>query len=232
LALAAPLMAQSATKGPHIKVSGEGVVKAVPDILTLHLSVEKAGPNVEAAKQAVDKRTADAIDVARKVGVAKRDITSTQIYISPQYHYDHDERKLVGYRVRRNLTMTLRAINHYPPLLKGLVNAGVNGISGVSAGYSKPEKLREKAFGHAVNDARDKAERLARGFKARLGAVYAIVEQSAPTPHPVMMRQAVKANAKSSAFEPGTVKIKARIQVVFRLRPHSVPRQAESPDNG
>jgi uncharacterized protein YggE len=145
LVLAAPLMAQGAIKGPHIEVSGQGVVKAVPDILTLHLSVQKTGQNIKAAKQAVDKRTAEAIHVARSIGIEKRDITSTQIYISPQYHYDHHQRKVIGYQVRRSVAMTLRDIDHYPALLKGLVNAGVNGISGTSARYSKPDKLRDEA---------------------------------------------------------------------------------------
>ncbi|HET6725082.1 MAG TPA: SIMPL domain-containing protein [Gammaproteobacteria bacterium] len=218
--LPVPLLAQGAPTSPHVAVSGQGIVRVAPDILTVHLSVEKLGKEIDAAKQAVDRRTGGAIAAARRIGIDKRDITSTQITIAPRYQYDHDQRQLVGYDVRRSMTLTLRDLDKYEPLLKGLVEAGVNGIDGVSARYSQPEKLRQQAFAKAVNDARAKAARLARSFDASLGNVWSIVELNATAPRPVMARTQAKfaSASQASAFEPGTIEITADIRVVFLLQ--------------
>ncbi|HET7370816.1 MAG TPA: SIMPL domain-containing protein [Gammaproteobacteria bacterium] len=219
--LAFPVLAAGLPHQPHISVSGHGIVRVVPDMLTVRLSVDKLGQDIAAAKQYVDRHTAEAIEVARRLGIDQRDITSTQIYISPRYRYHQDERQLVGYDVRRQVTLTLRNLDQYEPLLEGLVKAGVNGIDGVATRYSDPAALRDRAFAEAVDDARAKATRLAQAFHAGLGQVYSIVEQSSPEPRPMMMqaRAGFAAGAESSAFEPGTIDVEARIQVVFLLKP-------------
>lgn len=218
--LSFPLLAGSLPDQPHISVSGQGIVRVVPDMLTVRLSVQKLGQDIAAAKQVVDRRTAEAIEVARRLGIERRDITSTQIFISPRYRYHDDERQLLGYDVRRQVTLTLRNLDQYEPLLAGLVKAGVNGIDGISTRYSDPAALRDQAFAKAVDDAQAKAARLARAFHARLGKIYSIVEQSSPEPRPVMHAQArFAAPAESSAFEPGTIDVEARIQAVFLLKP-------------
>jgi uncharacterized protein YggE len=204
----------------HITVSGHGVVRVVPDVLTLRLSIDKREKKVDAAKQDVDQRTSKVIAVARNVGIKKHDITSTQIYITPRYETHNDKRELAGYEVRRQLTLKLRDTDKYESLLKKLVGAGVNGIDGISRSYSHPAALRDKAFDKAVSDAHDKAERLAQAFHARLGEVHTIDEQSSPEPRPLMQRNAsFAAAAKSSTFEPGTVDVEARIQVTYLLKP-------------
>lgn len=218
--LSAPLFAAGVPQNPHISVSGQGTVRVVPDVLTIHLSVNQVGSEIDRAKRAVDRTTASAIDIARQAGIDKHDITSTQIRITPRYENHDDERELTGYDVRRQLMLTLRDTDQYEALLKRLVAAGVNGINGVSRSYSHPEELRDKAYSKAVADARAKAEKLAKLFHAGLGQVYAITEQSSPQPRP-LLRHNVRfaAAAKSSAFEPGTIDVKARVQAVFLLKP-------------
>ncbi|HET6655271.1 MAG TPA: SIMPL domain-containing protein [Gammaproteobacteria bacterium] len=218
--LSFPLLAGGVPNQPHITVSGHGVVRVVPDMLTVRLSVDKLGQDIATAKQFVDHHTAKAIEVARRLGIEQRDITSTQIFISPRYRYHEDERELVGYDVRRQVTLTLRDLDQYEPLLEGLVKAGVNGIDGVTTAYSKPAELRDQAYAQAVDEARAKATRLAQAFHAGLGPIYSIVEQSSPEPRPMMRTQAkFAAAAESSAFEPGTIEVEARIQAVFVLKP-------------
>lgn len=216
--LVVPLHAQGLPNGPHITVSGQGRVRVVPDVFEIHLSVEKRDKRIDTAKQYVDQHTARAIAAARKLGIAQGDITSTRILISPQYDYQDKTRRLLGYQVRRQVSLTLRDIGKYDRLLDALVKAGVNGIDGVSASYSKPQALTDQAFGQAVDAARAKARQLAQAFGAQLGHIYAITEQSSPAPAPqsLAMRQASFAAAKASA--PGMIEVEARIEATFRLK--------------
>ncbi|HET7570757.1 MAG TPA: SIMPL domain-containing protein [Gammaproteobacteria bacterium] len=217
--LSVPVFAQGMPAGPYITVSGQGRVQVVPDVLDIHLSVEKRDKSIEAAQRDVDRHTAQAVEVARRFGIAKADITSTRVSISPQYDYQSKPPRLLGYDVRREVSLTLRDIGKYDQLLSALVKAGVNRISGVSARYSKPATLRDEAFARAVADARAKAGKLAQAFGAALGKVYAVTEQSAPSPRPLRVSKASFAAKTPSPTEPGTIDVEATIQVTFRLKP-------------
>lgn len=205
-------------RAPHVTVTGQGRVEVVPDVFSIQLSVEQRDKNIEKAKQAVDAASARAVKVAQGFGVAARDITSTRVFIAPQYDYSDKQRRLIDYEVRRQITLVLRDIDKYDRLLDALVKAGITGIDGVSASYSKPQALADQAFARAVATARAKAKHLAEAFGATLGTVYSIVEQSAPSPgpRPLMMS---KANYAGAASEPGTIDVEASIRVTFLLKP-------------
>lgn len=215
----APLFAQGLPDGPHITVSGQGRVKVVPNVFEIHLSVQQRNKNIDAAKQYVDAHTAKAIAVARKLGIARHDITSTQIFIAPRYDYEDKTRRLIGYDVRRQVTLILRDTDKYDRLLDELVAAGVNGISGVSASYSDPAALSAQAFAQAVDAARTRAKQLAQAFGATLGKIYSIIEQSSPAPHPRPLAMEKASFAAAGAAEPGMIEVEASIRATFILKP-------------
>lgn len=217
--LSAPLFAQGLPDGPHITVSGQGRVKVVPNVFEIHLSVEKQDKNIDAAKQYVDAHTARAISVARGLGIARHDITSTQIFITPRYDYDDKTRHLVGYMVRRQVTLILRDTDKYDQLLDKLVAAGVNGINGVSASYSNPAALSSQAFAQAVDAARARAKQLAQAFGAGLGAIYSITEVSSPAPRPRPLAMEKASFAVAGASQPGMIEVEASIRATFTLKP-------------
>ncbi|HET7674128.1 MAG TPA: SIMPL domain-containing protein [Gammaproteobacteria bacterium] len=219
MALAMPAArAAEQPSAPHVVVTGQGHVEVVPDVFRIQLSVEQRDKNIEKAKQAVDAASARAIGVARSFSIAKRDITSTRIFIAPQYDYSNKQRRLIDYEVRRQITLVLRDIDKYDRLLDALVKAGVTGIDGVSASYSKPQSLTDQAFTRAVAAAKAKAKHLADAFGARLGAVYSIVEQSSPLPGPRPLAMS-KASYAGAASEPGTIDVEASIRATFLLKP-------------
>lgn len=220
LLLSSSALAVGVPAKPHITVSGLGTVQVVPDMVTVHVAVEQFGKQIDHAKRVVDKKTTAAVAVAGDQGIEKRDIVATRIRVRPRYETHDHKRSLAGYVVTRQLTLTLRDLGRYQALLQGLVAAGVNHINGVTRRYSQPATLRSKAFALAIKDARVKAKRLATGFGATLGSVYAITEQSSPAPRPQMraFASAKSALADTVASEPGTIDVKARLQVVFRLK--------------
>jgi len=220
LALAAvSLTAQAAVDQPHVTVSGKGHIEVVPDTFKIDLSVEQQSQNAATAKQAVDKASSRIIAIARRSGLKQSDIDAMQIYVGPQYDYKQSPPKLLGYQVRRQITLTLHDFSRYDQLLNAAMQAGATRIDNVTASYSKPQLLVERALAVAAEAARAKAKRLARTLGVQLGPVYAVVEQSAPQPRPLMFN-AARADAAGPAnppSQPGAVDVDATVQVTFLL---------------
>lgn len=91
---------------PHISTSGYGEVTAVPDMAEFSVKVVESTMNAEQAKAAVDKAVTEFTSKLVKSGVAQQNISSSNLYINPQYHYPANGKpELVGYQASRSITV-------------------------------------------------------------------------------------------------------------------------------
>jgi hypothetical protein len=214
-------------KDPFIQVSGHGELQITPDILHVSLTVEKTDKDVKVARADVESRTSKVIELARKLGVADRDIDAAALYVYPLYQWQRSDRPggvngqtLVGQHVTRSVYVTLRDISRYGDLLDGLVAAEVTRVDNVTPDLKDRQVQARNALQLAIADAHDNALMVAKSAGVTLGAVYSIAEQGGGyTPRPVAMAGAMRAASEAGATEylPGQLEIDADVTVYYLI---------------
>jgi hypothetical protein len=201
---------------PHIVVTGEAELQATPDILTLSLSIADTGFEVAAARDSVESRSVQLIKALTALDIAKEDIRSAQLQITPHYNWNNQAQIYVGTEVSRTIDVTLRDLDRYDDLIRSIIDAGVARIHSTRLSSSKEKELRQEAMAEAIADGMDKARIMVAHLPEQVGAVYSIAPASSGGPFPEARYQMAAADSRS-AFEPGTILFQESLQIVFYL---------------
>ena len=206
---------------PYIVVSGHGELHVAPDLMYVTLTVERTDMDLGVARTDVEQRATKVIELARKLGVADKDISAAAIYVSPQYEWLNHGQQFKGQHVTRSITLTLRAIDRYTDLVNGLIGAGVTRLDAVTPDRSDRRALEEKALQLAVIEAHDKAAGMAATASVSLGPVYSIAEQSGGrSVRPLMMATAEVAGGSppsGAEYLSGEIEIAADVSVYYLI---------------
>ncbi|WP_278368953.1 SIMPL domain-containing protein, partial [Pseudoalteromonas lipolytica] len=116
---------------PHIYIQGNASITTIPDNVKLTVAIVEIDKDLIAAKNKADNTMAKAIKLAKSKGVEEKGIYASNISIQRETEYNRETGKqnFVGYRVTRNLSLTLTDTKQYPVLLQQLVNSGINEIN-------------------------------------------------------------------------------------------------------
>ncbi|WDF93199.1 SIMPL domain-containing protein [Aeromonas dhakensis] len=223
LVVSAPLFAIEVPQAPHLVVSGYAEQKAEPDMLTLNVSVTALEKQGIKAKQQVDGKVAAFFGQLEGLGIKRTDVEAGNLVISPEYQYPQNKKpELVGYRAQRQLAVKLYQLDKLSELMDTALKAGLESVSQIEYGLKTPQAMKEQARLGAVEDARSKAESLAKAFGMKLGKVYS-VEYCNNTPMPIYSR-ALKAAAMSPAadmmensYQQQQISITDNVEAVFLL---------------
>jgi hypothetical protein len=218
LALAATLALPAWAADPRtIAMTGHGENRAAPDLAQVTAGVTTMAPTAAQALSANSSRMKTVFAALEKLGVAEKDIQTTNFFVSPQYSNGDNNapRRLTGYQVNNDLTVRLADVARLGPALDALVAAGANQINGVSFSIQNSKPLLEKARADAVADARARAETYANAAGVSLGPILSISEggtDSAPRP---MYR--VAAMAADTRIAPGEQSVTADVTLVWEI---------------
>jgi uncharacterized protein len=196
---------------PYVQVSGHGDVKVIPDMLNIALTVTHTDPKLAVARADVERRSDAIIALAKRLGIAARDIQAQAIYIAPEYNWQDT----------RTFDLTLRDLDRYAALIDGLVKAGVSSVDSVVPSRSDMPVLRARALAEAMQDAHMHATTLTESAGARLGTVFSISENSNSItgPRPMMLSATRVAAQAPADYEPGLIDIGEDVSVVYLLEP-------------
>ncbi len=208
-----------------ITVSGESSEQIAPDQAVLSISLVSRDKSLAAAKQHNDKLAEKLVQIAYEYKIPKEKITTSQLYIAPEYNYrpKDNKREFAGYTVNRSLHITIDKLDIHERLLSAIIEAEIDQVNGIDFRLSDPEKhasaLRVKAFGNA----KAKAAALAQAAGAKLGQALTIntmdVSTPIPGPRPMMMAARADAGAEMSVAPslPGMIELRQAVTVVFGL---------------
>ena len=99
-------------------------------------------------------------------------------YLNPRYDWSSNTRKLIGYEMQTEVTVSDVAVDQVGTLLSNGVGNGANEIYSVSYYSSGYDDAYAEALKKAVDLARTKAEALAKASGRTLGYVVSIEEYS------------------------------------------------------
>ena len=223
---AGKIQGQDSATVDSITVTGEGFIDAEPDMLDLRVDLFAIKLTLKEAKAEVDQRYRDALKTIKQYKIADTDIKLTRINSQLEYDWNNQRRSFKGYRVSRNLQISIRDLNVYPELLQSLVNAGISNINNATPRFSDDTAIKEQALTVAVDSAKRKAASLAKQFDRKLGQVAFVSEGNVSLLRP---QQPIIARAKSFSAQSasgqtppplllGTQRINASVSVVYRLQ--------------
>lgn len=219
-AFSAPTFAQE-WNFPHITTTGYGEVTAVPDMAELSVKVVESAMNAEQAKAAVDKAVTEFTSKLVKLGVAPQNLSSSNLYINPQYHYPSNGKpELLGYQASRSTTVSVDDVSKLNQYLDIALESGINQVNSIQLKVRDQDKYQQQARMAAIEDAKRKAQFLAKGFERQLEGVWQI-NYNTPNIEPIMMRSAnlTEKMDVSDTYQESTLVIRDRVDVVYKLAP-------------
>lgn len=209
-----------------LSLTGEGTVRAKPDMATLQLGVVAEAVTAQDALAENTSRMAEIVAALREDGIESRDLQTSDFSIEPRYSQPQPGREaepfvpqIIGYAVRNTLTVRIRDLDRTGALLDRAVTLGANTISGPSFTVADPSALQDSARRAAMRDALRKAELYADAANVPLGRILRIDEAGGYAPQPAMMAREMKAQAFDAAvpIESGELSVTAQVSVSWEI---------------
>lgn len=221
-----------------INVSGTGDVYAVPDTAVFTATVQETAKDVATAQAAATKKGNAIIDYLKGAGVDAKDIQTTDYSVNPQYEYSQSvcpastngtpiycppgRQTLTGYQVSETLTVKVRDTNKAGDLLAGVGSKGASQVSGLNFTIDDQDALEAQARGKAIDDAKTKAEALAKQLGVRIVRVVGFSENGN---YPVYYAKTMSAGmgasdaaAPSPEIATGQNKITSNVSVTYEIQ--------------
>jgi uncharacterized protein len=141
-------------------VTGTAEVNAVPDTAMVSFGVNKNSPTTEAAKEDVNKIINQITQDLKALGVAEKDIKTSNYSINPDYDYTNGRQTPRGYTVSANIDVRLESVERANQAIDIATRDGATQVGGVQFVLDDEEKARleEEARKEAIEKAKKKAE--------------------------------------------------------------------------
>ena len=216
-AFAAP---QQETPRPTLSVDGQGTGTATPDMATVTIGVTTQGE--DAAKAQNDNAwVSNQIQAAvRGLGIAEKDIQTRNYSFYPNYSTEKDHRnEVTGYTVNNSVIVVVRDIKLTGKVIDAALNNGANEINSLDFSTSDTKAVRKVALLNAVQDARDKADIIAKGLGKRIVGIQSVSESTGYIETRRFGGNMLMAAAKDAAtpIAPGSLSLTANVHVDFIL---------------
>lgn len=200
-----------------LSVSGEGEVKAKPDVATLRLGVVTTAKTAQEAIRENAQRMDEVIDAMKAIGVPSEDLQTTGISLSPVVDYDEKSPtylKIVQYRVEDTLSIEVD-VEKAGRVLDEAVEAGANVGGGLIFGLRDVSMFRDSALTAAVEAARHNAEVIAEALKGRLIGARSV--DATYGGRPSLMRGTLEKamEVQRTPIEPGELTVSATVRMTY-----------------
>ncbi|OHA16988.1 MAG: hypothetical protein A3G52_03700 [Candidatus Taylorbacteria bacterium RIFCSPLOWO2_12_FULL_43_20] len=217
-----------------ITVSGEGEVTAIPDVAAFTFTISEEALTVDEAQKEVTSKEGKALEFLKSNNIEDKDIKTIEYNISPKYEFVQEtctafrcppgRQVLKGYTVSETVSVKVRETANAGSLLQGLGSVGVSNVSGLLFTVDDEDVLKSDARKMAIEDAQNKAEKLAEDLGVKLVRITSFHEDGGyPIPFAKdglgmggdMMRESVLA---APAIPPGENEIISRVNISYEIR--------------
>ena len=209
------------TSSLGIAVGGRGRVTGIPDTLQIQMGVTVSRRSVaDAMQEAAD--LADALlAVLDGEGVAEQDIQTREFSIFPEYDYQFDRERLIGYQVTNLFEVTVRDLDAASSVIGAAAATGGDAIRirNVRFVLEDDRALVQEARAAAWQDAITKAQELADLAGVSLGSPLSITESFVPSSTGFRYDEEYLSATLAAPIEPGALTVDITIQVQFSILP-------------
>jgi len=207
-----------------ISVSAQGKAQVKPNVAKFTATVETQNQSLDQARSANQQKVSTLVTKLKSQGIEDKDIKTQNISGGPGY-----EAQTLIYPVPRTTTnqvsttieVTVRNFDIADSVLATLTQNGASNIYGPSLTVddSTLEEVKAKARDDAVEDARKKADQLAKASDRKVGKVIKIQEQGDfGYPIPILAQGGEDLKRQASQIQPGQNEVTINLQVDFSIK--------------
>ncbi len=218
-----------------LRVSGQGEVRAAPDVARATLGVEVRAATPEEATRLLGERMASVIAALKSQGVAENDLQTAQLTLyfertdrpeppPPTPGKEEAEARPTTtppagfHRATNTVRVTIRDLARATQVISAATAAGANAVRGIQFELEDQSVAVAEARALAMKDAQKNASQLAELAGVELGPVIAITE-GASYPMPQIAPMAMRAEAAGAMqVEKGEMTITHQVELVYSLK--------------
>lgn len=215
----------TAEKENILTANGTGKVTIKPDIAYIEMGVMTINKDAQKAQEDNKNTMSKVLTKLKSMGIEDKDIQTSTYNIYPQYSYQNDKQTLEGYQVENMVKVTVRNIDKVGDILDAVAKEGINRTYGISFGLLDTDAAYKQALQKAIDNARGKADVMAKQAGVTLKKPVAIYEGSAPqSVYQYEKRVGVaydmgeEARASSIPISSGELEIEANVTVVYEIQ--------------
>jgi uncharacterized protein YggE len=214
-------------KPSGITVSGHSRKTAVPDTAFVSMGIVTREKTSRDAVTKNAKAAQSIMNAIEALGIDKKDIQTQNYSLEPWVSYtNRGKPKRLGYTVQNTVRVTVRDIKKVSDVADGGTKAGANSVQGVEFGLDDNEKINREALAAAVENARGKAEAVAKTLGARVGKPLSITDSPSEDYDPYAHNYAYSArrfkmnsiySVETTPISPGQIEVTQNVQVTFAV---------------
>lgn len=214
---------------PHITVSGTAVTEATPDNLVWSLELKNTGPDLAKVADKHSALSATVLKTIKDFGVADKDVQTSRMEFGENMVYRTRSYVKEGYLATTSVTFKLADLSKYQEVWTRLAAIGGLSVKGAAYDLSKRIELQKQTRQKALLAAKEKAGVMAAALDSKIGEPLVIAEdlsvtegwgRSGLTANNVLNAQvsiAAPDAENPASIAPGTIPIRIRVTVTFRL---------------
>jgi uncharacterized protein YggE len=194
-------------------------VKVRPDIALITVGAVAQAATAAEAQALVAERTDRILKKAKDLGIAEKDTKTAGYNIQPQYASGPGQApRITGYQATQQIALTYRKVDDAGRALDALIQGDAGNTISLRFALDDLKPPQADARRLAIEDARSKAEAMAKTAGVRLGKLIAVNDQSVSGPQPLSRFElAVPAAAPGTQVPAGELDVVVRVQVQFAI---------------
>jgi uncharacterized protein YggE len=204
---------------PVIDMTISETVETLPDIATFSTGVQTMAPTANAAVRANNVQMASVVARLKTLGIADRDIQTTQINLNQQYDERDGKQIFKGYEASNMVNATLRDLTKLSAFLDALAVDGATNFNGPIFSIEDESPFREAARDKVWATAMTRARSLARKAGYNDVRVLRVEENDREQGFALMKMTSVSMDAAQNAtpISPGELSVAASMSFTFEM---------------
>lgn len=203
-----------------LSVDGVGSLEVEPDIalMTLGVVTENQSPTLI---QEINAKTMNKVkESLSKLGIADKDIKTSNYNLSPEYSYENNQSKLKGYQLTHLLLVKIRNLKQVGAVISKTSQAGANKMEDIIFDIEHKEDIVNQAINKALKNAEKLAYSMAESMKMHVVKVLRISHSDSrnnfpPEPFVGASLRAGMVGAEAPNIQKGSLNIVANVSVDF-----------------
>lgn len=208
-----------AATNPVIDLTVSETVETKPDIATFSTGVQTMASTASEAVRQNNVQMASVVARLKKLGIADKDIQTTQINLNQLFDYNNGQQIFKGFQASNMVNAKLRDLKKLSAFLDALAVDGATNFNGPTFSVDDDSRFREAARDKAWSTAMVRAKSMARkaGYTdVRVLRVEEADNRGGGYPVPMMAR-AMDASEKSTPIAPGELSIGTTLSFTFEM---------------
>lgn len=199
-----------------ITVTGEAKQDLTSQIANFSAGVTATNEDKQTAINEVNSVMEKIIKSVKDFGIDTKDIQTQQISV----YQTKEERLFVKdvWQASNSISVTLRDIAKVSALADLLQGSGATNVSGPNYSLDDTTQAQADLFSKAIDNAREKAGKIAAASQRKLGEVITVSEGSSNYPRPLFVGGMMVEKSVLTPVEPGTETVYQSVTVTFELK--------------